>query len=237
MALDDPRQCRPLPSRHMMRLLKRLADNSDPASLAVKLRTRRFEFFLRLLESVPAPVRILDVGGTPGFWRTMPGSGRERLHVTLLNLVRELADGAGIESVAGDATNLSRFGDGEFDVVFSNSVIEHLGSFTNQARMANEARRVGKRYFIQTPNRFFPIEPHFLVPGFQFLPVSVRTWMVSSFDVGWYTRIPDVETARSEVKSIRLLTRADLRRLFPEARVYEERFAGMIKSFVAYHGW
>lgn len=217
--------------------LKRLVDNADPASLAVKLRRRRFEFFLGLLESVPAPVKVLDVGGTARFWSTMPSSGRDRLQITLVNLERQPVDGTTMESVAGDATNLSQFADDAFDVVFSNSVIEHLYTFEAQLRMADEVRRVGKRYFVQTPNRYFPMEPHFLVPGFQFFPVDLRVWLVSRFDVGWYKRFSDPSAARAEVESIRLLSRADLRRLFPEARIYEERFAGMVKSFVAYHGW
>jgi SAM-dependent methyltransferase len=221
----------------MIRLLKKLANNSDPASLAVKLRRRRFEFFLQLLETVPGQIRVLDVGGTPDFWRTMPDSGRDRLRITLVNLVREPGEGSDMESVVGDARDLSMFGDADFDVVFSNSVIEHLGSFAAQMRMANEVRRVGKRYFIQTPNRFFPLEPHFLVPGFQFFPLGLRAWMVSRFDVGWYRRIPDIHQARAEVESVRLLSRADLRGLFPEAHIYEERFAGIVKSFVAYGGW
>lgn len=221
----------------MIGLLKRLADNSDAESLAVKLRRRRFDFFLRLLDTVPAPVKVLDVGGTPGFWSTMPHTGRDRLRITLVNLEFQPVEGTDMRSVAGDATRLSQFADGEFDVVFSNSVIEHLSTFAAQLRMADEVRRVGKRYFVQTPNLFFPIEPHFLVPGFQFFPVDLRVWLVSRFNVGWYKRIPDVAKARVEVESIRLLSRAGLRRLFPEARIYEERFAGMIKSFVAYHGW
>ncbi len=221
----------------MMHLLKRLANNSDASSLAVKLRRRRFEFFLGLLESLPAPVSILDVGGTAGFWGTMPAAGRERLQITLVNREREPVEGTSIQSVVGDARSLGQFGSDEFDVVFSNSVIEHLGSFEAQLQMADEARRVGKRYFIQTPNLFFPMEPHFLVPGFQFFPTGLRAWMVSSFDVGWYKRIPDIHKARAEVESIRLLSRTGLRRLFPEARIYEERFGGLVKSFVAYHGW
>ncbi len=217
--------------------LKRLVDNADPASLAVKLRRRRFELFLKLLDSVPAPVKVLDVGGTARFWGTMPASGRDRLRITLVNLERQPVDGTDMLSVTGDATDLSQFADGAFDVVFSNSVIEHLYTFDAQIRMANEVRRVGKRYFVQTPNLYFPMEPHFLVPGFQFFPVDLRVWLVSHFDVGWYKRIPDRAAARAEVESIRLLSRADLRRLFPEARIYEERFAGLVKSFVAYHGW
>ena len=212
-------------------------DNADTASLAVKLRRRRFEFFLELLEGVPAPVKVLDVGGTARFWSTMPSSGRDRLQITLVNLERQPVDGTNMRSVAGDATNLAQCPDGAFDVVFSNSVIEHLYTFDAQRRMADELRRVGERYFVQTPNLYFPMEPHFLFPGFQFFPVDLRVWLVSHFDVGWYKRFPDRAAARAEVESIRLLSRADLRRLFPEARIYEERFAGLVKSFVAYHGW
>ena len=70
----------------------------------------------------------------------------------------------------GDAVDMPGISDGAFDVVFSNSVIEHVETYENQRRMAAEIRRVGRRYFVQTPNRHFPLEPHFLVPGFQLLP-------------------------------------------------------------------
>ena len=60
------------------------------------------------------------------------------------------------------------FKDKSFDAVFSNSVIEHVGTFEDQKMMANEVIRVTNFYFIQTPNLYFPIEPHFLVPFFQF---------------------------------------------------------------------
>ncbi|HJP60817.1 MAG TPA: hypothetical protein VJ865_12495, partial [Gemmatimonadaceae bacterium] len=118
------------------------------------------------------------------------------------------------------------------------SVIEHLGPrFEDQRRMADEVRRVGKRYFVQTPNRYFPIEPHFLTPGFQFLPVPARVWLVTHFNVGWYRRFPDVASARQEVESICLLSRNQVRDLFPEAGIFEEKILGLTKSFVAYHGW
>jgi hypothetical protein len=160
------------------------------------------------------------------------------VRITILNLQAPLVTGPSFESVAGDARNLERYADRSFDVVFSNSVIEHLGpAFSDQQRMANEVQRVGQRYFVQTPNRYFPLEPHFLVPGFQFLPVALRTWMVSSFDVGWYKRIPDRTAARSEVQSISLLSKKQLQALFPMASIYEERLFGITKSFVAFGGW
>ena len=202
------------------------------------MRRKRFAFFRSLLDTVDRPVRILDVGGEQQFWNMMGVDQLGDVSITLLNVGERRATGARIESVVGDARDLSRYGASSFDVVFSNSVIEHLGpDFADQRRMADEIRRVGKRYFVQTPNRYFPIEPHFLTPGFQFFPTSVRTWLVSHFSVGWYPRIPDAAAARREVESISLLTRSQIQDLFPEARIFREKVLGVTKSFVAYHGW
>jgi len=218
--------------------LKKFFDNREAGSLATKMRRRRFAFFLSLLDHVKRPARILDVGGTQRFWEVMGGSKLGDLRVTLLNLETQPVSGSSFESVAGDARDLSRYADASFDVVFSNSVIEHLGpSFGDQQRMANEIRRVGQRYFVQTPNRHFPIEPHFLTPGFQFLPVSARVWAVTHFDVGWYKKFADRDAARREVESISLLTERQVHKLFPGALIYKETFLGLTKSFVAYGGW
>lgn len=221
-----------------MNLLKHLADNSSPNSLATKLRRRRFAFFRSLLESVTPPVTILDVGGTQQFWDLMQSDRSAALDVTLLNMTAQPATSDWFQSIAGDARDLSRFGAKSFDVVFSNSVIEHLGPhFGDQRLMANEIRRVGKRYFVQTPNRNFPLEPHFLTPGFQFFPVSLRAWLVSNFNVGWYRRIPERAAARRAVESVLLLSEKQVRELFPDAKIYRERFFGFTKSIVAYGGW
>ncbi|HEY1952007.1 MAG TPA: class I SAM-dependent methyltransferase [Gemmatimonadaceae bacterium] len=222
----------------ILSILKSLADNSSPDSLATQLRRRRFSFFLSLLSEVQRPVRILDVGGTAEFWQLMGLDKLRDIRITLFNLRANSVAGSMLESVAGDARDLSRYQDKSFDVVFSNSVIEHLGpKFSDQQRMASEIQRVGGRYFVQTPNRYFPLEPHFLVPGFQFMPVSLRTWLLSSFDVGWYKRIPDRAAARREVESVSLLGEGQVRKLFPGARIYRERILGLTKSFVAYGGW
>jgi SAM-dependent methyltransferase len=219
-------------------ILKTLGDNSNATSLANTMRRRRFAFFMSLLEGVPRPLRILDVGGEQQFWNIMGREHLEGVNVTLFNLTAQPVSADNFESVAGDARDLSRYENASFDVVFSNSVIEHLGpDFPNQRRMADEIRRVGRRYFVQTPNRYFPLEPHFLTPGFQFMPVALRVWMVSHFNVGWYRRIPDKVEARREVESVALLSKGQLRQLFPEARIYKEKFLGLTKSLVAYHGW
>lgn len=221
-----------------MSLLKTLGDNSSSQSLANRMRRKRFAFFLSLLDSVPRPVRILDVGGEQQFWRMMGVDLPRDVSITLLNRRAEAVVHKNMESVAGDARDLGRYETSSFDVVFSNSVIEHLGPhYADQRLMADEIQRVASRYFVQTPNRYFPIEPHFLTPGFQFFPLSVRTWLVSHFSVGWYPRIPDEREAKREVESISLLTRKQIGDLFPGARIFEEKILGLTKSFVAYHGW
>lgn len=159
------------------------------------------------------------------------------VRVTLLNIEHQPVSSQRFISAVGDARSMPEFLAKSFDVVFSNSVIEHVGDYRNQRRMADEVRRVGRRYFVQTPNKRFPVEPHFLFPWFQYLPVRTRAWMLSTFDVGWYRRMPDRSAARAEVESIQLLTRRRFSELFPEATIHEEKFAGLTKSFVAIGGW
>ena len=130
---------------------------------------------------------------------------------------------------------MRQFTDKQFDVVFSNSVIEHVGTYEDQTCMAREVQRVGKRYFIQTPNFYFPIEPHFLFPFFQFLPVAWKILLVERFNVRY--RYKEIKEALSEARIIRMLTKKELRQLFPGATLYEERFLGFVKSFIAYEGF
>ena len=218
-------------------VIRRIADNSDSQSLATRLRRRRFDLFLSLLGTLQGHVEILDIGGTQQFWDLMLGKGSPDIKVTLLNVEPQPVSSPRFVSAVGDARSIPQFADGSFDVVFSNSVIEHVGDYANQRRMADEIRRVGRRYFVQTPNKRFPLEPHFLVPWFQYLPVEVRARLINNFDVGWYRRIRDITVARREVRSIQLLTRKQFTGLFPEARIHEEKLARLTKSFVAIGGW
>lgn len=216
-----------------------LGDARNPRSLASKLRRRRQAFFLSLLAQVPRnpqkPIRLLDVGGNHLYWTTVGMLSADEVEITVLNLDEEPRPDLRI--VRGDARNMPEFADGSFDIVFSNSVIEHVGTFEDQQAMAREVARVGKRFFVQTPNRYFPIEPHFFFPGFQFLPIALRAWLVRHVDLGFSKRTSDRQEARERVESIQLLSHGNMRRLFPNAEIYHERFAGMTKSFVAYEGW
>jgi SAM-dependent methyltransferase len=210
-----------------------IADNRNPRSLAARMRRRRFALFCALLEGPPKAASVLDVGGTLEFWQAM-GDIPPGLTVTLLNRnAQSRSLPQGFRAVTGDARALTDFAPGAFDVVFSNSVIEHVGGFDDQRRMAAEVRRVGKRYFVQTPNRWFPIEPHFLLPYFQFYPQPLQVALTQHFALGWYPRIPEREQAMRHVELHRLLTAGELRSLFPDARIHRERFAGLTKSLIA----
>ena len=220
-----------------MRYFARVFDNRRSDSLATQLRQRRFALFRSLLEQLPAPRRILDVGGTPLFWERMGYLDAPDLSVVLLNLSVEPTPRAHFVSLAGDARAMTMFGDGEFDMVFSNSVIEHMGSLAGQQRMASEVQRVGRHFFVQTPNRAFPLEPHFLFPWFQYLPRRLQIALVQRFKLGWYERRPRREDATALVDEHRLLSASELRALFPRATIYRERVAGLTKSFVAYGGF
>jgi len=217
-------------------MLKRLANNEDSGSMAARMRRQRFALFTQLLSRLPGRIRVLDIGGTPVFWRVM-GFADERVELTLLNQQKPNGENGSARIVVGDARHMCDFRDLEFDVAFSNSVIEHVGTFEDQRRMASEIRRVAKRYFVQTPNKYFPIEPHFLIPGFQFFPLRVRATLLARHDVGWYRKADSYAAALEEVSAVRLLSKRDIRRLFPEGHLYTERFFGLSKSFVVYHGW
>src|SRR5262245_25250334 len=138
----------------------------------------------RLLGVTPS-TRILDVGGTPANWALLP----VRPRVVMLNLPRALepAD-SGMPWVFADGCRLP-FRDRSFDVVFSNSVIEHVGDARRQEEFAREIARVGVRYFVQTPNRWFPVEHHLLTPLIHFLPRSWQRRLVERFTIWeWLTR-------------------------------------------------
>ena len=216
-----------------MNLIKKVADNANQKSWSHQFRSKRFELFLSFINELPRPLRILDIGGTLAFWKAM-GFNDEQVSITLLNLTEQPVSGDHFLSVAGDATQLN-FPNQSFDIVFSNSVIEHLFTEENQIKMAAEVQRVGKYYFIQTPNYWFPLEPHWLFPFFQFLPFSFRVWLTQHFSLGHIPKCTSKEAAQLQVREIQLLTKAQLQKLFPTATIYAEPLLIWNKSFVAHN--
>lgn len=201
--------------------------------IQTKIRRKRFEFFKAFIAPLPRPISLLDVGGTQEFWEKMEYINHD-IQVIVYNISSAEIVHASLTSMVGDARNMCEFGDKEFDVVFSNSVIEHVGTYEQQRQMAEEVQRVGKRYFVQTPSRYFPIEPHVLLPFFQFFPFGLKVFILTHFKTPWGWPISSRDEAIAYVNEIRLLTEKEFRDLFPEARLYKEKFLGLTKSFIAY---
>lgn len=220
-----------------MSLVRKIADNRRGNSLAVKLRRKRFDLFKRLLSTIPKPLRILDVGGTEVFWEMMGFAEESDVDIILFNRSKIPVSYPNFTSIVGDARDMRRFGDDEYDIVFSNSLIEHVGDYEDQKKVADEIARIGKRYFVQTPNYYFPVEPHFLFPFFQYLPSKLKVFLLRRFNLGWYKKIKDYQKAAETPNSIRLLKGRELMQLFPGARIYRERVLGLTKSFILYKGW
>jgi hypothetical protein len=190
-------------------------------------RKRRMRFFYRYFR-VEQQTTVLDIGGREFNWTLMPFTPR----VTILNLSTQGTRSGKFEWVIGDARRLS-FPDNAFEIVYSNSVIEHLGTFDDQRRFAAECRRVGRSYFVQTPNRNFPIEPHLLTPFVHWLPKRWQARLLRNFTFwGWITR-PDAAARDRFLNTTRMLTRAEFESLFPDADIRVERFFGLTKCFIA----
>lgn len=218
-------------------MLRRLSDWTNSNSLANQMRTRRMEVFGRLIEPLTRPLRVVDVGGTIEYWEQRGWSNRNDLDVTVVNLDRQNSRYSNITSITGDARNLSCIADQSFDIAFSNSVIEHVGPFDQKSKMAREIHRIARAHWVQTPNYWFPIEPHFLFPGWQWLPEALRVAMLRRRGFGWNGRCPDADKALAVVRDAQLLTYRDLRKLFPASMIIAERFVGLAKSWIVIGGF
>ena len=199
-------------------------------SLAERMRLRRWDM-LRATFPDLGDMRVLDLGGTAVFWERAPVRPKS---VTVINLAEQGDGMAGVVSIQGDVCDAGELVDGQtFDLTFSNSLIEHLGGHDARARFAEVVRSMAPRYVVQTPYRYFPIEPHWVCPGMQFMPRVARYWLAPRWPLGHTYRWRRNE-ACEEVRSIELLTMTQMREYFPEARITWERFLGIPKSMSAF---
>lgn len=197
--------------------------------LAERARLRRWDAFLREFPDFER-MRVLDLGGTTIFWSRAPARPRA---ATVINLHAPGEGLPGIEPIAGDACDAVEIVNGErFDLVFSNSLIEHLGGHLPRTRFAHAVRALAPRYAVQTPYRYFPVEPHWLFPIMQFLPRNLRCWMAPRWPLGHTYGWPS-EEAKDEALFTELLNATDMRTYFPDARIAWERIGGMPKSMTA----
>ena len=177
---------------------------------------------------------VLEVGGSAFIWQF----ARVQPKLTFLNLLPAIdRTQTGTDLVAGDGRSLP-FCDGAFDIVFSNSVIEHVGSTADQQKFAREVARVGKGYWVQTPNRRFPFEMHVMLPLVHYLPPEWQRRVVTRF-TGWEMLVPHTTDVRRDylhhfLNELHLLDATELNALFPDAGIARERFLGLSKSLIAF---
>jgi hypothetical protein len=219
-----------------MKHAREIGPNSKD-SAGHKYRAARFRLFQAIVDEVIAEknsCRILDVGGTAGYWESF-GQGLDwsNVHITILNLDAPPTTRSDVVTVSGDARNMKEFADQSFDVVHSNSVIEHLGRWDYMAAMAAEVRRLAPRYFLQTPYFWFPIEPHARFPLLHWMPESWRYRILMRRSCGFWQRQPDLGQATKAIQSALLLDKQQMQYLFPDATIRSERVFGLTKSLMA----
>ncbi|MET0295199.1 MAG: class I SAM-dependent methyltransferase [Phenylobacterium sp.] len=224
-----------------MQLIYALQDPDNPNSLAVRMRRARARHVAGLIEKVAAErgaCRVLDLGGEPDYWRLFDRAMLERcgVHATLVNPQAFTVDDPMFTAVEGDACALPQWADNAFDLVHSNSVIEHVGDWPRMEAFAAEARRLAPRYYVQTPYFWFPIEPHFSAPFFHWRSEQSRARALMKRRHGFAERASDIGAAMRDVQHARLLDKTQFRHLFPDARHLDERFGGLTKSLIAIRG-
>ena len=119
--------------------------------------------------------------------------------------------------------------DNQFDISFSNSVIEHVGDEARIRKFAAESSRIAPRYWIQTPSKYFPLEPHTGMLFWWFYPQSLKRYFLRRWE-------RDMPLIAIHAKRTTFVTRRQLRELFPDGTIYTERFFGIAKSYSIYRG-
>ena len=185
-------------------------------------------------------LQLLDLGGRASYWRRLGEDflRQHKVHVTLLNLTdAELymgdEDAALFTYLVGDACALD-MADNSYDLCHSNSVIEHVGLAWQMEAFAREVRRVAPSHFVQTPNFWFPIDPHFWrLPLLHWLPRPLRARLMRWLPLATAGRAPDMISAYRFADSSQMLSRAQMMALFPDSRLHAERFLLLAKSYIA----
>ena len=179
--------------------ISRVVDPDRANSWTHRIRQRRNEEFKRAFPHL-ADMRVLDLGGTAVSWQV---TGLRARSVTIVNL-DDVADPQEpwLEYVRGDACV---GGFGKYDLVFSNSLMEHLGGHARRRQFADVVRESAPSWWVQTPYRYFPIEPHWVFPAFQFMPFRTRLFISQHWSM-LHTPACKDRTAAEELVTMRTRT-------------------------------
>jgi hypothetical protein len=194
-------------------------------------RNRRLKLFKDVIRPT-LQTRILDVGGNPWYWDNLEVSAK----ITILNpdkFSNDLAQRySQFDIVTADGCKLP-YPDKSFEVGFSNSVIEHVGTYERQQAFAAELRRVGRTLWVQTPAREFPVEPHLMAPFFQYLPRWLQRRTLRYFTIYGLVTKPNPAQVEGFLNEVRLLRYREMQELFPDCEIYCEKAMGITKSYIA----
>jgi SAM-dependent methyltransferase len=195
-------------------------------------RPRRLRLLYRLFRIGPE-TRVLDLGGGAVFWDLALAERLPLPQITVVNLCPAGKQARNyLNWVVGDARQ-TEFADRSFDLVFSNSLIEHLGTRDSQMQFAREVRRLAPCYFVQTPDRHFPVEPHLVTPFIHWLPKRWQLPMIRNFTLWGILMRPTPVYCEGLWKELMLLSQGEMKSLFPDADLVVERFLALPKSIIA----
>lgn len=215
-----------MPDLHALR--GKLVDSPD--SLAARYRRRRWDILLAEFPDL-AQMSVIDLGGRVEAWRRAPV---RPAHVHIVNLEppdAEIPEWAEVDHA--DACDLPEpIRSRRYDLAFSNAVLEHVGGHVKRVEFADTVRSSAARHWIQTPYRYFPVEPHWLFPWFQHLPVATRA-MISRRWPLVHSPTTNRRAARNAVLEVELLSRTEMEVYFPESRILAERVGPLVKSLIA----
>lgn len=199
--------------------------------LSHKSRKKKFDLLSSIFQARPDD-RVLDVGA----------SGEVFLRYTFEDVYpfpeRLVAGGATLNEILSTRHFYPRpqyavfdgcalpFPDQSFDLVFSNAVIEHILGDGRQAKFAQEIMRVGKSWFVTTPNYWYPFESHYHLPFIQFMPRPLERQ---------YNRMLGSHIPKGQVQDLNLLSARELRRLFPSGEIRKVRVTFWPETLVAYY--
>ena len=217
-------------------MFKLLVNHHKKNSFVNQFRQKRFELLKNGIEKLIQKdhFKILDIGGDIQYWKNI-GWQHPACKIHLLNLYESKVpenETHQFSSSVGNGLSLE-YKKGEVDLIFSNSVIEHVGSYENQQIFAGEVKRVSDKYIVQTPSIWFPLEPHSLIPLFQFLPHPIRALLIMTFNINYFPKSKTYKAAIKVSHSTLMFTHKRFKQLFPEAEIQVERFLGIPKSYTA----
>lgn len=211
------------------RLRRSMSDPSNPRSMSARARQQRADELARRFPDL-ASMRVLDLGGQPRFWQTAQVKPKA---VTTVNIRDYTFDDTWITHVVGDACAPDALRGERFDLTLSNSLLEHVGGYGKRRMLADVVHATADAHWVQTPYRYFPIEPHWLAPGWQFLPVPLRAEVLRRWPLTHGSPPATWEDALNLVLSTELVSLSEMRLLFPSSLLWKERMGGLVKSIVA----